>query len=128
MPRVIGTPPVYKFDQKVSKNVDCVICLTTFDWKRNLCYGTKSCIHKVCYTCLYTYLYQVVKNAIQYKSLDLIPCPGGDCQESFEAHQLLNEVFVSKKEIDKWWDLAISSRAYIKNKVSKLIAYKRSLD
>jgi deoxycytidylate deaminase len=106
----------YAYKDQGKRFSDCEVCLGVFETTKDFCYGTKNCDHYACHDCMRVYLNQEIKN-IQRKSYDIIQCPGEECKESFVTDKLVKEVF-SAQEAEKWWHMAVSSKAYIKNKAS----------
>ncbi|GAA5799692.1 hypothetical protein HPULCUR_005109 [Helicostylum pulchrum] len=93
---------------------ECIVCLNPTD--ENKMFETGKCDHLVCLDCLRRYFNNALKDD-RYTSYIYIECPSDACKETFESFKVLHDIF-SSKEAEDWWNSAISSKAYIANKIT----------
>lgn len=92
---------------------ECVVCLNGIDDSKM--FETDKCEHQVCQDCLGEYFKNALKDD-RYTSYIYIECPSSGCNENYVSFEVLQEIF-SDEEREAWWNSAISSNAYISNKV-----------
>lgn len=97
---------------------ECIVCLNPTE--ENKMFKAGKCGHLVCQDCLRRYFNDALKDD-RYTSYIYIECPSAACKETFESFKVLHDIF-SSKEAEDWWNSAISSKAYIANKVTFIIA------
>jgi hypothetical protein len=109
----------------------CVICLTWIDLSKRSninhtntkasCYQVNECRHTICTDCLAQYMVCALtdtryitncRNNDNSNTFDYIQCPSGDCEETFDADDIVRDIF-SVDEANKWW-----RSAYLRNYMS----------
>ncbi|CAO3635797.1 unnamed protein product [Mucor hiemalis] len=78
-------------------------------------FDTGECDHKTCQDCLREYFWGVLTDNT-YKDYTEIQCPGTDCDKRYLSQDVIPVIFTIEEGTD-WWASALSSRAYINNKV-----------
>lgn len=94
---------------------ECIICLSTFFDTDFSSPGTNNCDHPICEDCVHQYFTSALKDN-RYSSYDLIQCPSPGCKEFYVSEEVM-DLYFSGADAEKWWVNAISSKAYIANKV-----------
>lgn len=105
----------YSFKRKRDDQLLCIICFDKFYDTEFCSPGTNNCDHPICEDCVHQYFKKAL-NDIRYTSYDLIQCPSTGCDEYYVSDNVL-EMYFSEADAEKWWNTAISSKAYIANKV-----------
>lgn len=105
----------YSFKRKRDDQLLCIICFDKFYDTEFCSPGTNNCDHPICEDCVHQYFKNAL-NDIRYTSYDLIQCPSTGCKEYYVSDNVL-EMYFSEADAEKWWNTAISSKAYIANKV-----------
>lgn len=109
------------FQSANKTDVKCQICFDEIDQDDpNFPYlTTGTCDHYVCPDCLRAYFKNALKDD-RHTCYDLIECSKPACKQHYSSYKVL-EHFFSAIEIADWWDDALSSKAYITNKVTLMI-------
>lgn len=95
---------------------ECVICLSLFTETSEASPGTEECDHAMCAQCVRQYFTNALREN-RYTSYELIQCPSPGCIEFYYSKEAIESFFTSD-EAKKWWDSALTSKAYFANKVN----------
>lgn len=98
------------------KTFECIICLNNFNIMKEPAFDTGECDHKSCQDCLREYFWGVLTDNT-YKDYTEIQCPGTNCNKRYLSQDVIPVIFTVEEGTD-WWASALSSRAYINNKVN----------
>lgn len=98
------------------KAFECIICLSSFNTANEPAFDTGECEHKSCQDCLRAYFWGALTDN-SYKDYTYLACPGTDCDRKYLSQEVIPVIFTDDEGTD-WWASALSSKAYIVNKVT----------
>lgn len=94
---------------------ECQICFGEVQPDYMVFLTSDSCDHLVCQPCLRAYFQAALKDD-RHTTYNHIDCVVYECKGKYDSYEIVRNIF-SASEVAAWWDAAISSRAYITNKV-----------